>query len=124
MPNINPTDELIHDLLNDRRRERRWRNIRFFIGALLFLTMIALVFSRATPSPDIVGKGRGGYVALIRLNGLIAPGSDFSAETVLPLLEEAFTDKDAKGVVLDIDSGGGTPVQASIIHDAILELKQ
>ncbi len=47
----------------------------------------------------------------------------FSAEAVLPLLQEAFADSDAKGVVLDINSGGGSPVQAAIIHDAIIELK-
>jgi protease-4 len=63
-------------------------------------------------------------VSLIRLEGMIGPGEDFSAETVLPILKDAFSDTNAKGVVLDINSGGGTPVQASIIHDAIMDMKK
>src|SRR6185437_9760433 len=81
------------------------------------------IFS-ASSVPVVTTDGEKGYVALIRLDGMIGPGEDFSSETVLPLLQEAFSDKQAKGVILDINSGGGTPVQASIIHDAILELKK
>ncbi len=52
------------------------------------------------------------------------PDSDFSAEKILPQLNDAFADSTSKGVVLLINSPGGSPVQASIIHDKILSLKQ
>jgi protease-4 len=68
--------------------------------------------------------GDGGYVALVHLDGMITPDTDFSALHAIPILEEAFSDKHAEGVVLDINSGGGTPVQAAIIHDEILKLKK
>lgn len=63
------------------------------------------------------------HVALIRLEGMIAPDRDFSSETVVPVLKKAFEDKNAEGVVIDINSPGGTPVQAAIIHDAIVRYK-
>jgi protease-4 len=116
------TASLVRDLIKEKHVERRWKNIRFFLGFLMIVIIICLAFRASSPQ---VSSGDGkDYVALVRLNGLIGPGEDFSAETVLPLLQEALADPDAKGVILDINSGGGTPVQASIIHDAILELKK
>lgn len=111
---------LMQDLLKEKRSEKRWKNIRFVLWFLLFayliIGMLAL-FSDTTP----IHKGK--HVALIRLNGMIAPDRDFSAERMLPTLEQAFADKNAKGVIIDINSPGGTPVQASIIHDAIITYK-
>lgn len=117
------TTELVRDLIKEKRSERRWKNIRFFVVIALLIGITLLVFSQAS-APTMSDDADKGYVALIRLRGSIGPGEDFSAENVLPLLKEAFKDKRAKGVVLDINSGGGTPVQAAIIHDAIIEFKK
>lgn len=116
-------NELVRDLLKEKRAERRWKNIRFFV--ILSLVLLAVLFFSSKPSEKDALDGKGsGYVSLLRLEGTIEPGQDFSAQEVLPALKQAFADPKAKGVVLDINSGGGTPVQASIIHDAIVELKK
>ncbi len=117
------TAELIRELIKEKRSERRWKNFRFFLILLFIIALGFFIFSDFNPS-KVTEDDEKGYVALVRLNGTIGPDEDFSAATVLPLLKEAFSDKQAKGVVLDINSGGGTPVQASIIHDAILDLKK
>jgi len=52
------------------------------------------------------------------------PGAIFSARYVIPELNYAFRDKESKGIVLLINSPGGSPVQASIIHDKIMQLKK
>lgn len=117
----NMANDLIQDLLKEKRSDRLWKNIRFFITLALFVIVMCIIFSE-TNEPPTVGTGSG-YVALVRLNGMIESGGDFSSETVLPVLRDAFADKGAKGVVLDINSGGGSPVQSAIIHDAIIELK-
>lgn len=114
---------LVNDLIKEKRSDRLWRNIRFFIGLFFVVIVFFSVFSRSAQAPLSEGEGDE-YVALIRLDGMIAPGESFSSENVIPLLQEAFSDSMAKGVILDINSGGGTPVQASIIHDAILEMKK
>lgn len=116
------TQDLVRDMIRERRRDRRWRNLRFFIGLALFILIFLGLFAGAK-NPSITGNGEGGYVSLIRMDGMIAPGESFSASDVAPALLDAFTDKQAKGVVLVINSGGGTPVQASIIHDEIIKLK-
>lgn len=121
------TDEanqsLTQALLKERRSDRKWRNIRFVGWIIILLLYAALIFA---PSPSqMSGEGTGkSYVSLVRLSGLIMPNTSFSASHVIPELFSAFSDKNAKGVVLIIDSPGGSPVQASIIHDKILELKK
>jgi len=118
----NLSADLIKDILKEKRADRRWKNIRFIAWFLLILGVIAAITWQMNPPPIHSSEGR--YVNLIRLEGMISPGKDFSAETVIPLLRGALSDKSAVGVILDIDSGGGTPVQAAIIHDAILSLKK
>jgi len=115
--------DLVRSLIQEKRSERRWKNIRFFIGFAVVIVLGLIVFSQMG-APVTTGDTDHGYVALVRLDGNIGPGEDFSAVNVLPLLQAAFSDKDAKGVVLEINSGGGTPVQASIIHDTVLDLKK
>ncbi len=119
-------ENLANELLADRRRERRWRNIRwvgYMIVFLLFLTLLFFAFGFGVSSKSDASTGQP-YVALVRMTGIIMPGTDFSAEKMVPQLNDAFSDKDAKGVVLVINSPGGSPVQASIIHDKIMALKQ
>ncbi|MDR3478989.1 MAG: S49 family peptidase [Gammaproteobacteria bacterium] len=121
--NARLSSDLVQDLIKERRRDRLWKNVRFLVVVCLIL--VVLFLSVGKNRPDISGPGDSDkYVSLVRLDGMIGPGEGFSAEQVVPALQEAFADKEAKGVVLDIDSGGGTPVQASIIHDEILKLKK
>lgn len=123
--NNEATSTLVHELLNEKRADRRWRNIRSLCWLALFAFIAFNIFYRvsnnATSSTTISGHK---YVSLIRLEGMIGPDRDFSAEQLIPTLQDAFKDKHAQGVVIDINSPGGTPVQASIIHDAILTFKK
>src|SRR3990167_8738654 len=114
---------LISDLLKEKRADRRWRNIRFILWFALIAYITLAMLSHFSSSLPTTGLGRK-YVSLIRLDGMIAPGNDFSSSELVPILHDAFSDKNAAGVVLDINSPGGTPVQASIIHDAILAYKK
>ena len=114
---------LVKELIKEKRSDRRWRNIRFFIGFFLIVGILLLAFSQTTQPAISDGEGTD-YISLVRLNGMIGPGEDFSSEVVVPLLQSAFEDTGSKGVILNINSGGGTPVQASIIHDKIIELKK
>ena len=107
------------ELMRDRRSERRWRRgVR--LAWLLLAVAIAwgIVAQRGhvtTPS--------GPHTALIEIRGEIAAESDASAENIVSALRSAFDEKDAKAVVLRINSPGGSPVQAGIVYDEIKRLK-
>lgn len=112
---------LAAELLNEKRSERRWRNVRFIAWFALICFIVFKIFNMGGAT-SVGGKEK--YTALIRLDGMIAPDREFSAELIVPLLKKAFSDKHATGVVIDINSPGGTPVQAAIIHDAIIAYKK
>ena len=115
--------DLLLALLKEKRSERRWRTFRSLAWLSLILFIIWLTYnSNSAFSTSQISEGN--YVAFLKLDGTIEPGSDFSSENVVPALKQAFMDEHAKGLILDINSGGGTPVQSSIIHDAILTLKK
>ena len=117
--------ELINALLKDKKAERLWKNLRAFsVVALLAVYGCAAFFARNTeaeaPSADAKGAP---YVALVRITGEIGPDKDASAERLNPSLAKAFADPLAKGVVLVVNSPGGTPVQAALIHDRLVQLR-
>jgi protease-4 len=121
--NVNDINShLASEFLKEKRSERRWRNIRFIAWFALICFALFNLFNIGSPS--LGSKGSAKKVALIRLDGMIAPEREFSGETVIPILRKAFADKSTSGVVIDINSPGGTPVQAAMIHDAILFYKK
>lgn len=116
--------QLVDAMLHEQRRERRSRNMRFiFLSiALIFGPMLYLgAIASLKPKTDIPEDG---YVAMVRIQGEIMPGSRTSAQSIVPLLTEAFKDEDARGVLILINSPGGTPTQAAMIHDRILTLRE
>ena len=119
--NIN--DLIVKQLLEQQKRDRRWRNIRFFVLIVVMLLIVSM-FVNAIHSGLSSKSTNEPYVALIRMQGVIMPGKSFSAENVVPALDKAFADNHAKGVILDINSGGGSPVQASIIYNRIIALRK
>lgn len=109
-------------LLQDRAAERRRTYIKYAVLGTLAL-LYGLAFFAAQLASSSAGRVEGEYSNLVRVEGEIGPGKSASAGELVPLLERAFSDERAKGVVLLINSPGGTPVQSSLVHDAVLRLK-
>ena len=112
-------EQFARDYLKDRRSERRWRLVSRLAWLLLFLAVaVTLIASRGRASAPV-----GPHTALIEVRGEIAADAEASAENLLPGLKQAFEDAGAQAVVLRINSPGGSPVQAGIVHDEIVRLK-
>ena len=107
--------------LKEQRRSRMWGI--FF--KLLFFTYLTVMILLAVDWRDKTAEAAGAsHTALVELNGLIAPGTDASAEKINASLRAAFKDGTTKGVVLRINSPGGSPVQAQNIYDEIRRLRK
>nr|WP_233505984.1 S49 family peptidase [Rhodoferax lacus] len=105
--------------LIEQRQARRWRNgIR--IAWLVFIMAMVLFGWERGGAPADVSKP---HTAVIEIKGEIAAGGEASAELVVSSMRSAFEDEGTKGVVLLINSPGGSPVQAGIINDEIHRLK-
>ena len=118
--------ELIANLataaLKEQRRARRW-GIFFKVLTFAYLTFI-LVLAVDWKSRGETGAGGKKHTAMVEVSGLIAPGSDASAERVISALQAAFKDKNTQGVVVRCNSPGGSPVQAQMIYDEMRRLRK
>ena len=74
-------------------------------------------------------RKQGVTIPVVRLQGAImAGGSQFrpalNLATVAPVLEKAFSIKDAPAVAISINSPGGSPVQSRLIYQRIRDLAE
>ncbi len=112
-------EQFAREYLQERRSARRWRLV-LRTGWLL----AALVMAWAFATQNMHGSApTSPHTALVELRGEIAADTEASAEFMLSGIRSAFEDEGAKAVVIRINSPGGSPVQAGIIHDEILRLK-
>lgn len=105
--------------LNEQRARRRW-GIFFKLAALGYLVaVLALVVDWGAPEPLADGR----HTAVIHLHGTIEAQGEASAQNITDALQQAFDDKGTAGVILRVNSPGGSPVQAGIVHDEIRRLR-
>jgi protease-4 len=90
---------------------------------LAFLILSTWLGWIGRPDKDALASGIGRHTALVDLEGVIAPDTKASAEKVIKGLNRAFKDTDTQGVVLRINSPGGSPVQSGMINDEIRRLR-
>ena len=107
--------------LKEQRRARRW-GIFFKLLTFAYITFV-LVLAVDWKGRAEVGVGRK-HTAMVEVNGVIAPGTDASAEKVNTALQAAFKDKNTQGVIMRINSPGGSPVQAQTIYDEMRRLRK
>jgi protease-4 len=116
--------ELLENLalasFKEQRRARLWG---IFFKTLTFLYLFALLFA----ATDWIDEGKvriaEKHTALIDVRGVIVPDGASSADKINNSLQSAFKDKNTKGVILRINSPGGSPVQAGYINDEIKRLR-
>ncbi len=107
--------------IEEQRRARRWRNFWRAVWAAMVIAVIWVVFLSSGPSTGVHPTSR--HTALVNLSGVIDAESNANAESITISLREAFGNQSAAGVILRINSPGGSPVQAGIVYDEILRLK-
>ena len=105
--------------LKEQRRARRW-GIFFKLLTFAYLTILILLVIDWR-GPDSLGSGK--HTALVDVVGVIDAKGDSNADRVTEALQNAFKNKNTQGVILRINSPGGSPVQAGIIYDEIRRLR-
>ena len=126
-PAVGDEQQWQRDLLNrlafaslaEQRRTRRW-NMAFKFGILAYLVVLLLVY---LPGQWFESAGDEPHTALVDVRGVISDASEASADRVVSGLRAAFEDEQTKGVILRINSPGGSPVQAAYISDEVTRLR-
>ncbi len=114
-------EKLALETLAEQKRRRRW-GIFFKILGFAYLTFLIVALGDWGDTADKLGDGKK-HTALIQLNGVIKSTGEASSEKITEALQAAFKDRGTQGVVLRINSPGGSPVQSGIINDEIRRLR-
>ena len=113
--------ELSLESVREKRRARRW-GIFFKILLALYLVVLLVLWT-----PDLWKDAHlqaDEYTALIEVKGVISADSEARADYIVGGLRDAFEDEKVKGIILRINSPGGSPVQSGYIYDEIRRLRQ
>jgi protease-4 len=112
-------ERLASESLFEQRRKRRWSIFFRLIGVFYIGILIVSFMNFSTPSSLDVTR----HTALVDLNGIIAVDALANADKINSSLRNAFENKHSVGVILRINSPGGSPVQAGLISDEIKRLR-
>ena len=113
-------EKLAFSALKEQRRARNW-GIFFKLLTFAYVTFLIVMVFEWRGDGDIMTDGK--HTALVELEGVIDAKGEASAEKINNALQSAFKDKDTQGVILRINSPGGSPVQSGIINDEIGRLR-
>jgi len=112
--------KLAESALAEQRKARRW-GILFKSLTFVYLFVILFIALGWVGSRDGVHTGK--HTAMVELSGVIEADSLASSDSVNAGLQDAFEDKNTQGVILRINSPGGSPVQANAINEEIRRLR-
>jgi len=113
-------NRLAFSAINEQRRTRRW-GIFFKFLVFAYIFFILFYIPRDWGGADISLGGE--HTALIEVAGVIAADTPAGADTVVGGLRAAFEDENTAGIILRINSPGGSPVQSGYIYDEIKRLR-
>ena len=111
-------EKLVFASLEEQKAKRRWGIVFKSLG---FAYLLFVLFA-------VVDWGAGSehqerHTALVNLTGTIEAKGEANAENLIAALDAAFEEKNAAGVILRINSPGGSPVQAGMVNDEIRRLR-
>lgn len=116
----NLVNRIAWEAIAEQRRARRWGIFFKLLFALYVLVFLLLYLPPEWTSSAMVGQK---HTALVDIDGVISQDTEANADYVVTGLRRAFEDENTAGVILRINSPGGSPVQAGYIYDEIKRLR-
>ncbi len=107
--------------IEEQKRARRWST---FFKILTFLYLAVVLYKVFIPEfgTKVAGDG-GSHTAVIDVVGMITEDSESNADRITKGLRDAADNKATKGIILRMNTPGGTPVQSAYVYDEIRRIK-
>ena len=115
--------QVLKNYLVEQRRARMWSFVKWII-VFFFLTFLLILSFGQISKLGSVGSDIEPHTALISLTGAIQSDGDVDAHLVNESIRKAFRAPHSVGVILKINSPGGSPVQSALIYDEIVRLRE
>jgi len=113
-------EHLLLENLKESRKARRWKTILRILSLILIVGLILQVLD-LRPFEGSFGAER--HTAMVSIEGEISSSAIANALDIGSALQAAFENENSAGVILRINSPGGSPVQSGIINDEIRRLR-
>ncbi|XBS22570.1 signal peptide peptidase SppA [Methylomarinum sp. Ch1-1] len=115
-------EKLAFAAVNEQRKARRWG---IFFKMLTFTYLIAILAIAMYPRfKTEMSHGEKKHAAIIDVQGVIAENEAANADAIIEGLRKAVKDDSTQGIILNINSPGGSPVQSAYVYDEIRRLKE
>ena len=114
-------EKLAYAAIKEQKSARRW-GIFFKLLAFVYFSIV-LVASLYPELKQGISSSEKEHAAVIDIDGVIAEHDGISAKIIIEGLKNAVKDKNTVGVILNINSPGGSPVQSAYVYDEIRRLK-
>ena len=113
-------EKLAFAAITEQRRTRRW-NVFFKVLMFAYLTVLLVI----AVAPKFEGiKSSGKHTAVIDVVGMIVENGDTDAKSIIKGLRNAVEDEGTQGIILHMNTPGGSPVQSAYIYEEILKIKK
>jgi len=112
--------QLAESSLREQRRARRW-GILFKSLTFAYIAAIIYMYGNADISKVKLSEK---HTALVELNGVISDKDEANADNIVTALRDAFDNENSAGVIIRINSPGGSPVQSGYIYDEMVRLRE
>lgn len=126
--NLDPNKEIwnllektLSENLIEKRRSRRWKIFFRFLTLIIVISVIVGWFAKSSLQ-DVSLEGD--VVAMIPMRGVIGANAEIESSEFVRLLDNAYQNTQLTGVILEMNSPGGSPVHSGIIYDAIRSKEQ
>lgn len=110
--------DLAFAAIKEQRASRRWGYV--FKGFILLYLVAILIMAMSNKEVQAYAEE---HTALVEINGVIAADTEANADTIVTGIRDAFDNQQAKGLILRMNTPGGSPVQSGIINDEIKRLQ-
>jgi protease-4 len=126
--NLDPNREIwtllektLSENLIEKRRARRWK-IFFRFSTLTIILAVLVGWFVQSNLQDVSLEDD--IVAMIPMRGVIGADAEIESSDFVNLLDDAYQNSRLKGVIIEMNSPGGSPVHSGIIYDAIRAKEQ
>lgn len=113
-------EKLAFAAIDEQKKARRW-GVFFKFMTFAYLAAVTALWVYPQFEADMVAGQE--HAAVVDVLGMIAEGEAANADTVIEGLRDAIKDKNTKGIILNINSPGGSAVQSAYVYDEIRRLK-
>lgn len=107
--------------ITEQRRARRWN---IFFKALMFTYLFVIFAVAMAPRFEASMSDSDKHTAVINIAGIILEDSEANAKSIIKGMRNAVKDEGTQGIILHLNTPGGSPVQSAYIYEEILQIKK